>query len=349
MNGLELEPPAPGGPAQDPAGEFALSEATAARIKAVAREYAGAFVAIETQSPEFDRMAARISTVGADEVRALSDQARLAMARSGSRESAVSAVHAQLARLRAVLERLNPGAGDDLLRPRKFLGLFPRGDVLSSYFDRYRDAEVEIETALSTMATSRDTLLQDNIAVTACRKTVWPMLARLAEAIGLCASLDERFERLAGQLDASDPAKAGRLRSTALFEVRQRHGDLLTQMAVSQQSYAMLGIVLTNNLELVKGIDRASATTIAALQTAIVAAQTLANQRIVLDRIGGVTAAATALSEGASGASARGNARVALDSAEASQQVAALRSAIADVTASVDALDSQQQSALGSL
>lgn len=348
MNGLELEPPAPGGqaPATD---EFALSEATAARIKAVAREYAGAFVAIETQSPEFDRMAARISTVGADEVRALSDQARLAMARGGSREDAVSAVHAQLARLRAVLERLNPGAGDELLKPRKFLGLFARGDALASYFDRYRDAEGEIETALSTMATSRDTLLRDNIAVTAYRKTVWPMLASLAEAIGMCASLDERFERLAGQLDASDPAKAGRLRSTALFEVRQRHGDLLTQMAVSQQSYAMLGIVLTNNLELVKGIDRASATTVAALQTAIVAAQTLANQRIVLDRIGGVTTAAAALSEGASGASARGNARVALDSAEASQQVAALRSAIADVAASVDALDSQQQSALGSL
>ena len=86
MNGLELEPPAPGGPAEDPADEFALSEATAARIKAVAREYAGAFVAIETQSPEFDRMAGRISTIGADEVRGLSDQARLAMARGGSRE-----------------------------------------------------------------------------------------------------------------------------------------------------------------------------------------------------------------------------------------------------------------------
>ena len=348
MNGLELEPPAPGGraPATD---EFALSEATAARIKAVAREYAGAFVAIETQSPEFDRMAARISTIGADEVRVLSDQARLAMARGSGREDAVSAVHAQLARLRAVLERLNPGAGDELLKPRKFFGLFARGDALASYFDRYRDAEGEIETALSTMATSRDTLLRDNIAVTAYRKTVWPMLASLAEAIGMCASLEERFERLAGQLDASDPAKAGRLRSTALFEVRQRHGDLLTQMAVSQQSYAMLGIVLTNNLELVKGIDRASATTIAALQTAIVAAQTLANQRIVLDRIGGVTTAAAALGESASGASAQGNARIALDSAEASQQVAALRSAIADVAASVDALDSQQQSALGSL
>lgn len=349
MNGLELEPPVPGGPAQDPAGEFALSEATATRIKAVAREYAGGFVAIEAQSPEFDRMAARIAVIGADEVRALSDQARLAMARGGRREGAVAAVHAQLARLRAVLERLSPGTGDELLKPRKFLGLFPRGDALASYFDRYRASEGEIEAALATMATSRDTLLQDNIAVTAYRRTVRPMLSSLAEAIGLCASLDERFERLAGQLDVRDPAKAQRLRQVALFEARQRHGDLLTQMAVSQQSYALLGIVHANNLELVKGIDRASATTVAALQTAIVAAQTLANQQIVLDRIGGVTAAATALGDRASGASAAGNARLALDSAEASQQVAALRSAIAEVSASVDALDGQQQSALGSL
>src|SRR3546814_3030727 len=90
-----------------------------------------------------------------------------------------------------------------------------------------------------------------------------PLLAGLAEAIGMCANLDERFEKLCSQLDKSDPAKAQTLRSTALFEVRQRHTDLITQMAVSQQSYAMLGLIGTNNNDLIKGIDRASSTTIA--------------------------------------------------------------------------------------
>src|SRR3546814_9818233 len=89
---------------------------------------------------------------------------------------------------------------------------------------------------------------------------------------------------------SSDLAKAQTLRSTALFEVRQRHTDLITQMAVSQQSYAMLGLIGTNNNDLIKGIDRASSTTIAALQTAVVAAQTLANQNLVLSRINGVQA-----------------------------------------------------------
>src|SRR3546814_14854826 len=104
----------------------------------------------------------------------------------------------------------------------------------------------------------------------------------------MCANLDERFEKLCSQLDKSDPAKAQALRSTALFEVRQRHTDLLTQMAVSQQSYAMLALIGTNNNDLIKGIDRASSTTIAALQTAVVAAQTLAHQNLVLHRINGV-------------------------------------------------------------
>src|SRR3546814_2758414 len=91
---------------------------------------------------------------------------------------------------------------------------------------------------------------------------------------------------------SSDLAKAQTLRSTALFEVRQRHTDLITQMAVSQQSYAMLGLIGTNNNDLIKGIDRASSTTIAALQTAVVAAQTLSTQNLVLSRINGAQAAA---------------------------------------------------------
>src|SRR3546814_3956429 len=116
----------------------------------------------------------------------------------------------------------------------------------------------------------------------------------------MLAKLDDRFEKLCSQLDKSYPAKAQTLRSTALFEVRQRHTDLLTQMAVSQQSYAMLGLIGTNNNDLIKGIDRASSTTIAALQTAVVAAQTLANQTLVLSRINGVQAAAGSLIDRAS-------------------------------------------------
>ena len=345
MNRLNLEPISSGIGVQwrDGANAMALDQPTLDRNKAIAREFAGGFVAINPHSPQFDAMTAKIAAIGRSEVAGLVDQAGNAMARLERREGAVAMVHLHIARLRAVVERLNPGAGDDLLRPRRFLGLLRGGSALTSYFDRYRASETEIAAALAAMATSRDVLMQDTIAIGALATANWPLLAALARAIDVCRNLDARFERLTGQLDHVDAVKAQKIRTSALYEVRQRHGDLLTQMAVSQQSYAMLGMMQTSNLELVKGIDRATTTTITALQTAIIAARTLADQVIVLDRISGLSAAATSLIEGSAAPLAGSRSQIAPDSPQAAEQVMALRSALSNVAAAVDALDRQQQ------
>src|SRR5690606_24641297 len=59
----------------------------------------------------------------------------------------------------------------------------------------------------------------------------------------------------------------------------------LTQMAVTVQGYLALDLVKKNNVELVKGVDRASTTTVGALRTAVTVAQALTAQRLVLDQI----------------------------------------------------------------
>ncbi|MFX5477000.1 toxic anion resistance protein, partial [Acinetobacter baumannii] len=46
-----------------------------------------------------------------------------------------------------------------------------------------------------------------------------------------------------------------------------------------------LDLVKKNNQELVKGVDRASTTTVAALRTAVTVAQALGNQKLVLEQI----------------------------------------------------------------
>ena len=70
-----------------------------------------------------------------------------------------------------------------------------------------------------------------------------------------------------------------------LFYVRQKRQDLLTQLAVSVQGYLALDLVRKNNVELIKGVDRATTTTVSALRTAVIVAQALANQKLVLDQI----------------------------------------------------------------
>ena len=51
------------------------------------------------------------------------------------------------------------------------------------------------------------------------------------------------------------------------------------------QGYLALDLVKKNNVELVKGVDRASTTTVGALRTAVTVAQAMTNQRLVLDQI----------------------------------------------------------------
>ena len=51
------------------------------------------------------------------------------------------------------------------------------------------------------------------------------------------------------------------------------------------QGYLALDLVKKNNVELMKGVDRASTTTVSALRTAVTVAQALTNQRLVLEQI----------------------------------------------------------------
>src|SRR5207248_6793059 len=83
----------------------------------------------------------------------------------------------------------------------------------------------------------------------------------------------------------TDPEQARALNEDALFYVRQKRQDLLTQLAVTVQGYLALDLIRKNNLELVKGVERATTTTVAALRTAVIAALALGNQRLVLEQI----------------------------------------------------------------
>ena len=108
---------------------------------------------------------------------------------------------------------------------------------------------------------------------------------KLEQMVHISKSLDKQLEDKANELDATDPAKAKAIRETALFYTRQRTTDLLTQMAVTVQGYLALDLVKKNNVELVKGVDRASTTTVSALRTAVTVAQAMTNQKLVLEQV----------------------------------------------------------------
>ena len=101
----------------------------------------------------------------------------------------------------------------------------------------------------------------------------------------MAQQLDEKLVERIAQIEAADPTRATALRQDLLFYVRQKVQDLATQLAVGVQGYLALDLVRKNNLELIKGVDRATTTTVSALRTAVIVAQALADQKLVLDQI----------------------------------------------------------------
>lgn len=66
----------------------------------------------------------------------------------------------------------------------------------------------------------------------------WETMGRLQEYVVLTEALDGAVEQHIAGVEAADPAQADTLRAGVLFPVRQKHQDLLTQLAVCAQGYS---------------------------------------------------------------------------------------------------------------
>lgn len=242
-------------------------------------------VAQDANSPEFGKRVDAISNLGAREIREAAGQSNRFLDRPVKAMDQESGVGADLAQLRRTIEDLDPGRQGNLLEPKKLFGMIPFGNKVRDYFDGYKSAQSHIASILKRLQSGKDELLMDNAAIDTERANLWTAMGRLEQMIYLSQEMDGKLEEKANELDHTDPAKAKAIRETALFYVRQRSQDLLTQMAVTVQGYLALDLVKKNNVELVKGVDRASTTTVGALRTAVTVAQALTNQKLVLEQI----------------------------------------------------------------
>jgi uncharacterized protein YaaN involved in tellurite resistance len=242
-------------------------------------------VATDANSPEFGKKIDQLTNMGRKEIAEAAGHSNRFLDRPVKAIDSDTGIGADLTQLRRTVEELDPGRQGNLSAPRKILGIIPFGNKLGNYFQKYQSAQTHISKILASLASGKDELLMDNAAIDVERANMWKTMGKLEQMIHISKTMDQRLEEKANELDATDPAKAKAIRETALFYTRQRTTDLLTQMAVTVQGYLALDLVKKNNIELVKGVDRASTTTVAALRTAVTVAQALTNQRLVLDQI----------------------------------------------------------------
>lgn len=283
---LELTPPdpVPQVAPEKAAGLVPVSDEQKSALDERVDGFVADLVALDAKSPDFGKKVDQITNMGRKEIAAAAQMSNRFLDRPVKAMDNDSGVGADLTELRRTIEDLDPGR-QGKMTGRKFLGIIPFGNKLKNYFDSYTSAQGHIQAILSRLAGGKDELLMDNAAIDVERQKLWESMGKLEQMVHIAKTLDSRLEEEAADLDATDPEKAKAIRETALFYVRQRTQDLLTQMAVSVQGYLALDLVKKNNVELVKGVDRASTTTVGALRTAVTVAQAMTNQKLVLGQI----------------------------------------------------------------
>jgi uncharacterized protein YaaN involved in tellurite resistance len=349
-----LEAPAPVAPVATtaaPAMAPQIPEAALPGLDAKVNAYVDGLMAAQIGSPEMAGKADDIRLMGDSDIRAAADTSNrlLQMPVKELREGGVSGtsqVSKSLLDLRKTVESLDPS---EATIGKKLLGLIPFGDSLTDYFRRYESSQKQIDAIVRALYNGQDELRKDNAALNLEKQHLWDTMARLHQYIYVAESLDRRLSTTIAELDATDPARAKALREDVLFYVRQKHQDLLTQLAVSIQGYLAIDIIIKNNIELIKGVDRATTTTVAALRTAVIVAQALNNQRLVLDQITALNTTTTGLIASTAKMLKEQSAGIQEQAAQATVGLPQLQQAFSDIYATMDSIDTFKVKALDSM
>lgn len=320
-------------------------------LNAKVEDYIGALMAAEPRSPEFAAKATDVRSMGDEDIRRAAESSnRLlkspvrALQEGGLAEG--SKVGSTLLELRHTVEDLDPKEASG---PKKLLGMIPFGDKLNDYFKKYQSAETHIDAILHALRDGQDELGKDNGALNLEKQQLWEAMGRLNQYVYVAERLDARLAAGIADIEPINPEKAKALRDDVLFYVRQKHQDLLTQLAVSIQNYLAIDIVIKNNIELMKGVDRASTTTISALRTAVMVAQALGNQKLVLDQITALNTTTSSMIERTSEMLRDNSVAVQQQAASATIGLPQLQAAFQNIYATMDAIDSFKVEALDNM
>lgn len=354
---VALAPPEPlvaPGPVEAVTGETAekmvavKDDRTAALDKVVAT-YVDQIVALDPDSESFAARAEDVRTMGDSDIRDASNSSNRLLQKSMKEVNGKTAdgnIPKTLVALRREIEDLDPKQAQGA---KKFLGMFPYGDRLQDYFRRYESSQKQLDAIIVALQDGQDELRRDNADLEQEKRRLWETLNKLREFGYIAEQMDSELSRRISDMRVTDPEKAKKLEDDVLFYVRQKRQDLLTQQAVSVQGYLAIDLLRKNNIELIKGVDRATTTTVSALRTAVIVAQALSSQKLVLDQITSLNDTTNRMIVSTSEMLRQQTAGIQKQAASSTVDLKALQTAFTNVYQAMDAVDTFKQEALTSM
>lgn len=259
-------------------------------------------------------------------------------------------VAASLMDLRTRMMALDPHRqGLDRGGLSRILALIPGvGTPLQRYFQKFETAQDALDAIINDLQAGKDMLHRDNLTLGDDQQALRESLEQLVRQVALGRMIDKGLSEAAANLPAETERRRF-LEEELLFPLRQRIVDLQQQMAVSQQGILALEVVIRNNRELMRGVDRAINVTVSALNVAVTVALALANQRLMLDRVEAINTTTSGLIAGT--AEALRNQGVAIQTRASSTVLGMeqLEAAFANVIGAIDEVSRYRREALPKL
>ena len=341
--------------AQDQASQMVkLDPETISHLDDKVKEFTDIVLKSDVQSDPFKDRVQAIHDLGSKEIRdSASVSNRLLDKPVKAMDSGIfndtAPISKSLIDLRKTVEDLDPAHQGDLFSPQRLLGIIPFGNKLRDYFMRYQSSQSHINAIINSLLSGQDELRKDNAAIEQEKVNLWTLMGHLQQYIYVGKKIDSALEDRIASIGTTDPEKARVVKEEMLFYVRQKVQDLLTQQAVNIQGYLAMDMVRRNNLELIKGVDRATTTTVSALRTAVIVAQALANQKLVLDQITALNTTTSNLIESTSVLLRKQTVDIHQQAASATINIESLQKAFQNIYESMDMISNFKLQALDNM
>ena len=323
-----------------------------AELEEKARQFADAL--IDPDSSDFeaqDEMKAAINDMGRELQRKAGRQSKMLqqpikdLSKHGEDGGPVANA---LVELKMEVEELDPNRFDFSAGwVTRMLGMIPGiGSAMKRYFSKYESAQTVIDAIIHSLEEGREQLKRDNVTLSEDQRGMRELSLKIERQVMLAQLLDQKLQYKLDREIPVDSPKSRFVQEELIFPLRQRIMDLQQQLAVNQQGVISIEIIMRNNKELVRGVDRAINVTISALQVAVTVALALANQKIVLDKINALSQTTSDLIAGTAATLKTQGTAIHTQASQSMLQMDSLKSAFADITSAMDEISRFRREAL---
>jgi len=249
--------------------------------------------------------------------------------------------------LRDQVEDLDPNKYDfSASGIRRLLGSLPGiGSPIRRYFSKFQSSEAVIDNIVTALEKGGEQLKRDNITLADDQKHFRELAVKLAQAVAFGQLIDAKLVDKLNEVLKEDPLYSF-IEQELLFPLRQRIMDLQQQQAVAQQSVLTVEVIIRNNKELMRGVQRALNVTVNALSTAVTLALALENQRITLEKVKQVNQVTNDLIAGTAAKLRTQGVEIHKQAASTMLDMEVLKKAFQDIAAALDDIERFRSDAL---